>query len=364
MTFESQKVVWSLDMLAISEWESKRITSLRFLLIIFVVFIHNIDKNEAINYYHLAFEEPVAITWFKTFVMGILGGAAVPIFFVFAAYLQFAKQDDYKSLIKKRTKSLLIPYILWTLLTVLFYFIAQSIPQTASFFQNKKNIVRDWGWIEWVNIFWKHINTHPLAMQLWFVRNLIILVIFSPILKYIAKTFPFLMFIAITFFYFYGLPLEFGKSIFFYMLGWYCAEYKISFFKLSDKVGWLEYTILLISILIVYIKFPSATILIKAGIIISCLFFFKLSGLIIKNDKLFNITNFLSVYSFFLYAIHEPFLMMTLVKISVKIIPLHGAWCLVQFLVPSMICVIVGTVIGIALKKYCSPVFRLLNGSR
>ena len=71
-------------MLAISEWESKRITSLRFLLIIFVVFIHNIDKNEAINYYHLAFEEPVAITWFKTFVMGILGGAAVPIFFVFA----------------------------------------------------------------------------------------------------------------------------------------------------------------------------------------------------------------------------------------------------------------------------------------
>jgi len=56
--------------------------------------------------------------------------------------------------------------------------------------------------------------------------------------------------------------------------------------------------------------------------------------------------------------------MMTLVKISVKIIPLHGAWCLVQFLVPSMICVIVGTVIGIALKKYCSPVFRILNGSR
>ena len=107
MTFESQKVVWSLYMLAISECESKRITSLRFLLIIFVVFIHNIDKNEAINYYHLAFEEPAAITWFKTFVMGILGGAAVPIFFVFAAYLQFAKQDDYKSLIKNVQKAFL-----------------------------------------------------------------------------------------------------------------------------------------------------------------------------------------------------------------------------------------------------------------
>lgn len=351
-------------MLAISEWESKRITSLRFLLIVFVVFIHNIDKNEAINYYHLAFEEPVVITWFKTFITGILGGAAVPIFFIFAAYLQFSKQDDYKNLIKKRAKSLLVPYILWTLLTVLFYFIAQSIPQTASFFQNKKNIVRNWGWLEWLNIFWKHIDIYPLAMQLWFLRNLIILVIFSPVLKYLAKAFPFFMLIAISFFYFYGLPLEFGKSIFFYMTGWYCAEYKISFFNLSDKIKWFEYIILLIPILIVYMKFPSAIILIKLGIIISCLFFFKVSGLIIANEMLFDITNFLSGYSFFLYAIHEPFLMMTLVKISVKIIPLHGAWCLVQFFVPSIICIIMGTLIGIALKKYCSPIFKLLNGSR
>ena len=40
----------------ISEEDSKRITSLRFLLIIFVVFIHaNLTPDDALNYYHYDF---------------------------------------------------------------------------------------------------------------------------------------------------------------------------------------------------------------------------------------------------------------------------------------------------------------------
>ena len=40
----------------ISEEDSKRITSLRFLLIVFVVFIHaNLTPDDALNYYHYDF---------------------------------------------------------------------------------------------------------------------------------------------------------------------------------------------------------------------------------------------------------------------------------------------------------------------
>lgn len=40
----------------ISEEDSKRITSLRILLIVFVVFIHaNLTPDEALNYYHYDF---------------------------------------------------------------------------------------------------------------------------------------------------------------------------------------------------------------------------------------------------------------------------------------------------------------------
>ena len=78
----------------IPEETSKRITALRFLLAMLVVFIHNnLNADEAINYYHLSFHEPIVITWIKTFVTCTIGGAPVPLFYVFAGYLQFCKND-------------------------------------------------------------------------------------------------------------------------------------------------------------------------------------------------------------------------------------------------------------------------------
>ena len=76
--------------LFINDEDSKRITGLRFLLICFVVFIHNnLNADTAINYYHLSFCEPAIISCFKIIVTSILGGSAVPLFFLFAGYLQF-----------------------------------------------------------------------------------------------------------------------------------------------------------------------------------------------------------------------------------------------------------------------------------
>ena len=96
----------------IPEEDSKRITALRFLLIAIIVFLHNnLNHDMAVNYYHLDFNEPVVITWFKTLIGTVFGIAPVPLFFLFAGYLQFCKKDKYTTLLKKRAKSLLIPYI-------------------------------------------------------------------------------------------------------------------------------------------------------------------------------------------------------------------------------------------------------------
>lgn len=347
---------------SISQETSKRITALRFLLIIFIVFIHNnITYEDAVNYYHIAFNEPIVITWFKLLVRSVLGGAAVPLFFLFSGYLQFSKKNNYICLLKKRTKSLFIPYIIWTLLNVLLFYIAQSIPQLTVFFQNENNIVRNFKTLDWINLFWQHSNSCPFVYQFWFLRNLIILVLFSPVLTYVAKKFPFLSLVGITIGYINGLPLAFDKAIFFYMAGWYFAEYKISFFKIADKIKWMEYLVLLVLILIANINNYD---IFGIGTIISCLFFLKISKLIIEKEKLFSIANYLSGFSFFLYAIHTPFLGTSLNKISWKIIPLHGVWCLVQFIIPCLLCIIIGTGIGILLKKYIPSVFKILNGSR
>lgn len=352
-------------MRSLTEEDSKRITSLRFLLIVFVVFIHNnLNADDAINYYHLAFNEPAVITWFKFLVTSVLGGAAVPLFFLFAGYLQFCKQDSYPVLLKKRAKSLLVPYVAWTVITVALFFIAQSVPQLSAFFQNENNIVRNWNFTDWISLFWVHNEVYPLVYQFWFLRNLIVLVLFSPILVLLARKMPFLVIVGISLCFLNGIPLGFGTALFFYMAGFFFAEYDISFFKIADKIKWVEFGILFLAILIFNIAFAEKIQFYGINTLISCFFFLKLSAIIVSKEKLFAVSHYLAGFSFFLYAIHAPFLGTSLNKLNWRIIPLHGAWCLVQFIVPCVLCIAIGTGIGIALKKILPPLFAILNGSR
>lgn len=349
----------------LSEDCSKRITSLRFLLIVFVVFIHNnLSAEKAINYYHLSFSEPIGITWFKVFVAEILGSAAVPLFFLFAGYLQFCKREKYPRLLAKRTRSLLVPYLLWTFLNVALYASVQSFPPLASFFGNAHNLVRNWGVMDWLKLFWTHLDVYPLVPQFWFLRNLIVLIVLSPILSWAARIFPLGTFTCISLCYLNDIPLNFGVSLFFFMAGWFFAEHDISFFHLADKAGWLECALFLILSLLAHMLFPNNSIMYHFDTIVSCVFFLKLSNAIVLRPHLFRTASYLSGFSFFLFAVHTPFLESSLRKISYKVIPLHGWGCLVQFIATSLICIVIGISIGIVLRKVCPPIFKLLNGSR
>ena len=89
----------------IPEETSRRITSLRFLLMTLVVMIHaSLKADNALNYYHLDFVQPYWIEIFKLFFAGILANAAVPLFFLFSSYIQFSKNEKYTTLLKKRQR--------------------------------------------------------------------------------------------------------------------------------------------------------------------------------------------------------------------------------------------------------------------
>ncbi len=104
----------------IDENTSKRITALRFLLIIFVVFIHNnftadsIATSVANGNAAPIFNQGVVGKWIQLFISDGIGRGAVPLFMLFAAYLQAKKDDSYGVLLKKKAKSLLVPFVLWT----------------------------------------------------------------------------------------------------------------------------------------------------------------------------------------------------------------------------------------------------------
>ena len=93
--------------------------------------------------------------------------------------------------------------------------------------------------------------------------------------------------------------------------------------------------------------------------------FLKLSGIIVSHEKLFSWASYLAGFSFFLYAIHMPELVYIVQRAWLTFFPMKNAFfCLFEYFGVSFLIVVIGTGIGIALKKICPPVFRLLNGGR
>lgn len=86
----------------INDNDSKRITILRFILIFFVIVLHNFFSVENILQYNSDYKENIFVYFIRYLITEGFARSAVPIFVLFAAYIIGKKQYDYKDLIKKR----------------------------------------------------------------------------------------------------------------------------------------------------------------------------------------------------------------------------------------------------------------------
>lgn len=115
---------------------------------------------------------------------------AVPIFFIISGYLFFYKINDfscdvYVGKLKRRIKSLLLPYIIWNLLAIAIVLLKSNM---LSLFPSLAKENHDWLWF--VSAFWNsQYGSCPILYPLWYVRDLIIVVILSPLIYMLIKTF-------------------------------------------------------------------------------------------------------------------------------------------------------------------------------
>ena len=64
------------------------------------------------------FVQSVAGEWIQFVISSGFGSCAVPLFFMFSAYLFFKKDTPYKTMLKKKAKGLLLPYFVWIALNI------------------------------------------------------------------------------------------------------------------------------------------------------------------------------------------------------------------------------------------------------
>jgi surface polysaccharide O-acyltransferase-like enzyme len=118
----------------------------------------------------------------------------VPMFFAISGYLFFFKPFNYANQLKKRIRSVLIPYIIWSFIGALFIYTLLLVPTI----RDKMNLK----WQFTLYDFLKHISLNPIQYQFWFLRDLMLLAILSPIIYWINKnaSLPFILMVTAIWF--------------------------------------------------------------------------------------------------------------------------------------------------------------------
>jgi surface polysaccharide O-acyltransferase-like enzyme len=347
---------------------SLKIKYLSFVLMILVVILHAYNFNQ--------YDNRESFLGFSEFVQTLLGSGiaavAVPLFFLISGYLFFLNFDatpkTYGKKIVRRFHTLVIPYLIVSLWGLFVFFALQSLPYSNGYFNS--GLVKDFSFNQLIST----IFLDPMPYQLWFIRDLFVMTLLSPVIYYGIR-FLKLTFVLITF-----IPWVFNVDVIilssislpFFVTGSYLAlklpEWVI--FKHQSKRRYLTYVWLMLIILRSTIQVYNLTdiividilhkVTILVGIVACWQLYDSVFGQMDLNKRK---GNYLFDFTFFLFLFHEPIL--TIIKKILKsILGKTEVSSLVVYLATPVITIVLVIMIGVLLKKYMPKVFAVITGNR
>ena len=335
---------------------------------IMVVFLHsyNIDIKQGGKV--LIFDKD-ANWFFQNFISYGLTRIAVPLFFLISGYLFINKSEFnfqvYKTKINKRFKTLVIPYLFWALFGLFIYFTLQSIPQSQGFFTKK--LIKDYSFWEWINA----IVNEPIPYQLWFLKDLIVMVFLSPLLYVILKKTKFLLPLFVFPFWTFNQDTIFltSESLLFFSLGIYIQLFNKEFIEIKiQKLRILIFTwlvLITLKTMLGYLSYSTfiQNILLKVSILIGIIAFWNLLSSKIFINHFEKQINKLVGFSFFIYVFHEPFLTI-LKKAMFSVMSKTPFSYLIIYLLAPLIIISISVFIAIFLKQKLYFIYKIITGNR
>jgi peptidoglycan/LPS O-acetylase OafA/YrhL len=320
---------------------SSRIEILRFPLIVGVVFIHNYDTTVRLTdgSFGLA-QNGVWVDFIRFFISQGVARVAVPLFFLISGYLFFLggwSRDKYASKLKRRFHTLLIPYLFWNLVVLAYHLVGEEIPQAKAYATGLyMQDIHSFSLFHNINAWFGITAGYPVSIQFWFIRDLMALILLSPLIHFLLARKPALLFLCILFGIWLFLPGDevwqnTADALFCFCLGSYLSQTEKNVLYLDKSGFWIS--AIFLGLLILNSAFPdSPFVLRKVVIIFGVPSVWWLAGFADRNDKWKSWLTGLGSASFFVFAAHEP-LLTIFRKLSYKLFaPTSGAAILALYL--------------------------------
>ncbi|MDR1172424.1 MAG: acyltransferase [Bacteroidales bacterium] len=359
------------------ELQSKTINWLRFPLIAMVVLAHTVTDDDTlreyvslIDYKHLSGMDVSNLTRFL--LSAVVPYVIVPCFFMFSGFLFFYKTKNvwnrniYLGKIKSRIKTLLIPYLLWNIIPVALVALLAFMKFDGSL-RSIMNELQEKGILK---IFWNYYHeafvSYPYNAPLWYVRDLIIVALCSPLVYYFVKYTKLLGTVILGILFFVG-NARFPVVAFFFTFGAYFAVHGRNMIMELRKGRWIWLCSTVITLILsVYYtgsdKYIYPFILFN---IFGCFVTINIASRLIERGYVtINRSSFLSRTGFFIYAAHGMILR-TCIKLLNITFNSTGALILgVKFFLAPAVCVSVCVALYWIADKTVPKLLGILTGSR
>lgn len=338
---------------------SNKIRDIQFIAIMLVVLQHSFFIKEE-GYFFESFKANNFIQYF--FSTGITK-VSVPLFFIISGYLFFIDSDNslrsYLRKCKKRIKTLLVPYLIFSV----FWFL---VIYAVKIFIKNENIV-------FVQVLKDLFGSNPVAYQLWFIRDLMILVVIAPLLSYsILKTKGY---IVLLFFLLWLLlpayePWErFRESLLFFSFGAMLSivkNYKTDAMISSGKVKFAVVGWLLILIFKSTYNVQGCEndffnhLLSTSGICLGIISVWR--GYCVVNQQ---VMLKYKKFTFMIYLLHAPVLMVLIRKIIFSIFGTkYEIVHIINYFMSPILTMFLCILLAATLKKYMPNFYNIITGNR
>ena len=350
---------------------SKSFSLIRFPLIVMVLLIHVYEGAIMVNGEMIGTGNAEVYNFLGRVFSKNLFGLAVPTFYFIAGYLFFLNEEFNKQVylkqIKKRFKSLVIPYLFWNFWMILFMLFYQFVGNKVGVHFAGKQII-DYTIIDLFKCFWNiGSGIYPICFQLYFLRDLILVSILSPLFYWLIMKGKVVFMLLLTVMYVADVNWRFFPSIspiFFFCFG---ASYRLLNWNWIDgfksAISRLSWLFLGLFPIIFFLENYNYCQFVKiSGVIMLLNLVYYFVEHLPEGGKIERALLWLSPMSFFIYCFHEPVQGLIKKVLYMLIHPSSDALLVILYFVVPFLTISLAIIIFKTLYKYCPRLLKVING--